>query len=245
MLYRNAPMVDRAVRITTSTTAITVASEITRLNATYSSRSKNVASPVIWAIVAFTEVNTASPSRVYQTTAEATTIMMPIATDSRNDSFITDHGSIRATASRTLRAAPGVVVAVAPEAVPAEVAPTDLAPTEEVPGVGASRTAVGTPSSAVVVGPPVRVVSATFCAVRLIRSPIDGALSPLSGAVTGRVPAPVRPSVPTVVVPGRVPVRAAGAFLGAIEGGWVRSVLISLPRSVRVPRQRGHPNRPR
>src|SRR5665648_1061417 len=234
MLYRNAPMVDRAVRITTSTTAIMVASEITRLNATYSSRSKNLASPVIWAIVSFTEVNTASPSRVYQTTAVATTIMMPIATDSRNDSFITDHGSIRATASRTLRAAPGVVVAGATEPVP-----TDAAPTEGVPDVGATRTAVGTPSSAVVVGPPVRVASATFCAVRLIRSPIDGALSPLSGAATGRVPAPVRPSVPTgrvpapvrpsvptgrvpapvrpsvptVVVPGRIPVRAAGAFL--------------------------------
>src|SRR5665648_711820 len=179
MLYRNAPMVDRAVRITTSTTAVMVASEITRLNATYSSRSKNLASPVIWAIVSFTEVNTASPSRVYQTTAVATTIMMPIATDSRNDSFITDHGSIRATASRTLRAAPGVVVAVATEPVP-----TDAAPTEGVPDVGASRTAVGTPSSAVAVGPPVRVASATFCAVRLIRSPIDGALSPLSGAGT-------------------------------------------------------------
>src|SRR5665647_2184215 len=220
MLYRNAPMVDRAVRITTSTTEIMVASEITRLNATYSSRSKNLASPLIWAIVSFSEVNTASPSRVYQTTAAATTILMPIATDSRNDSFITDHGSIRATASRTLRAAPDVVVAVATEAVP-----TEGAPTEEVPDVGASRAAVGTPPSAVVVGPPVRVVSATFCAVRLIRSPIDGAASPLSGAVTGRVPTPVRPSVPRMV-PGWVPVRAAGAFLGAIEGGWVPSVLI-------------------
>ena len=50
---------------------------------------------------------------MYQTTAAATTIMMPIATDSRNDSFITDHGSIRATASRTLRAALGVMVVVA------------------------------------------------------------------------------------------------------------------------------------
>src|SRR5665811_1677051 len=104
MLYRNAPMVDRAVRITTSTTAIMVASEITRLNATYSSRSKNLASPVIWAIVSFTEVNTASPSRVYQTTAEATTIMMPIATDSRNDSFITDHNGRRPVSYTHLRA---------------------------------------------------------------------------------------------------------------------------------------------
>src|SRR5450756_1023265 len=133
MLYRNAPMVDRAVRITTSTTAIMVASEITRLNATYSSRSKNLASPVIWAIVLFTEVNTASPSRVYQTTAEATTIMMPIATDSRNDSFITDHGSIRATASRTLRAAPDVVVAVATEAVPTDAVPAGPVPIDVAP----------------------------------------------------------------------------------------------------------------
>src|SRR5665648_1064609 len=59
-----------------------------------------VAAAVVWytldGLAVFTSVNTASPSRVYQTTAAATTIMMPIATDSRNDSFITDHGSIRA-----------------------------------------------------------------------------------------------------------------------------------------------------
>src|SRR4051794_371385 len=36
----------------------------------------------------------------------ATTSMMPIATDSRSDSFMTDHGSMREIASRTRRGPP-------------------------------------------------------------------------------------------------------------------------------------------
>src|SRR4051794_2201065 len=44
-----------------------------------------------------------------QITAEATTVAIAKATDSRKDSFIADHGSIRATVSLTLRGPePGV-----------------------------------------------------------------------------------------------------------------------------------------
>src|SRR5450830_1770632 len=45
-------------------------------------------------------------SSANQITAAAMTRMIPSATDSRNESFITDHGSMRETARRTRRGAP-------------------------------------------------------------------------------------------------------------------------------------------
>src|SRR5699024_5767316 len=50
-------------------------------------------------MVANTSIEFSTP----QTTAVATTIPIPIAIESRNDSFITDHGSTRETANRIRR----------------------------------------------------------------------------------------------------------------------------------------------
>lgn len=51
-----------------------------------------------------------TPQRI----TEAVTIPIPIATDNRKDSLSTDHGSTRATVSRTLRGAPDAAGAAAP-----------------------------------------------------------------------------------------------------------------------------------
>src|SRR5690606_7248721 len=108
MLYRNAPIVDSAVRRTTSTTAIRVAPDTKRSNVKYcmmlsfSADSAPRISRISWSV----EAKTPRLSIMVHAATVATTIMMPTATDSRNDSFITDHGSTRETASRTRRGAP-------------------------------------------------------------------------------------------------------------------------------------------
>src|SRR5918911_2333784 len=60
--------------------------------------------------------NTPIASSTDHSTTDAVTNTMPSATDSRNDSFSTDHGSTRATVRRTLR---GPVAAVLPVEGPA------------------------------------------------------------------------------------------------------------------------------
>src|SRR5690606_18802494 len=128
-------IVDSAVRMTTSTTAKRVASDMTRLNSTYSRMPLTLDSgPTISVIISSTEVKTCNASSVPHTTAAATTIITPIATDSRKDSFMTDHGSTRETARRTRRgpasgaagaaavvAAAGAVAPAAPAAAPSRV----------------------------------------------------------------------------------------------------------------------------
>ena len=83
MLYRKAMIVESAVSKMMSTTAIIVATEIALGNAAYLSTSKKFGSPASVAITSLTCVNTAIWFNVCQTTAAATTIMIPIATDSR------------------------------------------------------------------------------------------------------------------------------------------------------------------
>src|SRR6476659_4177498 len=68
--------------------------------------------------VRLTSAKTPMPDRISHRTAISTTLAMPTATESRNDIFMTDHGSTRETVSLTRRAAAGrgapVPVAVAP-----------------------------------------------------------------------------------------------------------------------------------
>src|SRR6478735_5596962 len=99
-------MVDRAVSRKTSMTAMSVAPEMIRENSTYCRMSIPLSVPVICVTRLSALVNTCSPLSVNQTTAAATTNITPMATDSRNDSFMTDHGSTREIASRTRRGAP-------------------------------------------------------------------------------------------------------------------------------------------
>src|SRR6476660_9795431 len=57
--------------------------------------------------VRLTSAKTPMPDRISHRTAMSTTPAMPTATDSRNDIFMTDHGSTRETVSLTRRAAAG------------------------------------------------------------------------------------------------------------------------------------------
>src|SRR5450756_485256 len=52
-------------------------------------------------------VNTPMPDKISHSATIMTTPAMPTATDNRNDSFITDHGSTRETLSLTRRGAAG------------------------------------------------------------------------------------------------------------------------------------------
>src|SRR2546430_16694165 len=70
-------------------------------------RLKLFAVPWMSAIVRFSDENTPMPSRIIHSTATMTTNAMPIATLTRNDIFMTDHGSTRATVRRTRRPVAG------------------------------------------------------------------------------------------------------------------------------------------
>src|SRR6185436_15258144 len=70
--------------------------------------------------------NTPMPERIVHNTVIMTTPAIPRATDSRNDSFMTDHGSTRETLSLTRRGPVGAgapTPAAFPGAAPAAVAP--------------------------------------------------------------------------------------------------------------------------
>src|ERR687885_2123407 len=89
--------------IRTLTTAITVVSETTRPSPTHWLMSNfDWALPILRSSLLI-DVKTPIASSTDHSTTDAVTSMMPRATDSRNDSFSTDHGSTRATVSRTLR----------------------------------------------------------------------------------------------------------------------------------------------
>src|SRR3954452_10153384 len=84
-------------------TPITTDRDITRGIAMKSIRVKSLLDPWMSEMVRLTELKTPMPSRISQSTATITTNAMPIATLTRNEIFMTDHGSTRATVSRTRR----------------------------------------------------------------------------------------------------------------------------------------------
>src|ERR687885_2855812 len=89
--------------IRTLTTAMTVVSETTRPSPTHWLMSNlDWALPMLRNSLLIDE-KTPMASSTDQSTTEAVTSTMPRATESRNDSLSTDHGSTRATVSRTLR----------------------------------------------------------------------------------------------------------------------------------------------
>src|SRR5690242_1337758 len=97
--------------IRTLTTAITVVSETTRPSPTHWLMSNfDWALPMLRSSLLIDE-KTPIASSTDQSTTDAVTRTMPRATDSRNDNLSTDHGSTRATVSRTLR---GPTVAIPP-----------------------------------------------------------------------------------------------------------------------------------
>src|SRR3954449_9402118 len=89
--------------IRTLTTAMTVVSETTRPSPTHWLMSNfDCALPMLRSSLLIDEKTPMASSTDHSTT-EAVTRTMPSATDSRNDSLSTDHGSTRAIVSRTLR----------------------------------------------------------------------------------------------------------------------------------------------
>src|SRR3954469_4537831 len=91
--------------ISTLTTAITVDSETTRPSPTHSLMSNLLLALPMLRSSLLTVAKTPIASRIDHSTTDAVTRTTPRATDSRNDSLSTDHGSTRATVSRTLRGA--------------------------------------------------------------------------------------------------------------------------------------------
>src|SRR3954447_26820729 len=91
--------------ISTLTTAMTVDSETTRPSPTHSLMSNLLLALPMLRSSLLTVAKTPIASRIDHSTTDAVTRTTPSATDSRNDSLSTDHGSTRATVSRTLRGA--------------------------------------------------------------------------------------------------------------------------------------------
>lgn len=101
-LYKNANKVARADTKTISTLAITAAKPRTRDSSSDVSRSKPPV-PNTSSIVRDTASRAPVESRVQNTKPNATTITMPIASDSKNAAFATDQGSSRVTYTRARR----------------------------------------------------------------------------------------------------------------------------------------------
>ena len=101
-LYKNANKVARADTKTISTLAITAARPRTRDSSSDVSRSKPPV-PRTSSIVRDTASRVPVESNVQNTKPKATTITMPIASDSRNAAFATDQGSSRVTYTRARR----------------------------------------------------------------------------------------------------------------------------------------------
>src|SRR5580765_1076540 len=121
--------------MTTSRTAMTIESDTTRPKPTKSLIDTGlvVAPARTWLIMLSIWSKTPMPARIVHSTATMTTIAMPRATDSRNDIFIADQGSIRLTVSLTRR--PRLTVTWAGRAAPA----VPEAPVAATPDVGTGR----------------------------------------------------------------------------------------------------------
>src|SRR4051794_39770024 len=91
--------------ISTLTTAMTVDSETTRPRPIHWLMSNLLLALPMLRSSLLTVAKTPIASRTLHNTTDAVTRTTPSATDSRNDSLRTDHGSTRATVSRTLRGA--------------------------------------------------------------------------------------------------------------------------------------------
>src|SRR3954469_25800410 len=125
--------------ISTLTTAMTVVKETTRPSPTHSLMLNLVfALPMLRSLL-LTVAKTPIWSRTIHSTTDAVTRTTPSATDSRNDSLSTDHGSTRATVSRTLRGALTGIPPVGGTGLPASAyvgagRPMPLGPAVVVPG---------------------------------------------------------------------------------------------------------------
>src|SRR5918998_5648748 len=96
-------IVATAVSSTTFTTAMSVDSESIRSSSTNWVMFTSDWAPTALRMKSWIVAKTPRLFRTYQTTAVATTVITAIATARRNASFMTDHGSIRETESRTRR----------------------------------------------------------------------------------------------------------------------------------------------
>src|SRR3954464_4035285 len=125
--------------ISTLTTAMTVDRDTTRPSPTHSLMSNFVLALPMLRNSLLTVAKTPIASNTVHNTTDAVTRTTPSATDSRNDSLSTDHGSTLATVSRTLRGALTGIPPVGGTGLPASAyveagRPMPLAPAVVVPG---------------------------------------------------------------------------------------------------------------